>query len=130
MFIGDNWLECLLSIPLIAIVPFAAIIWAVRQAAPTDLVRTGALAGLVAGGVSATAYAFHCTDDSLPFVALWYGGNRCLVRNCRRGARASTSALVSLFGPTLFSSYIRGRRTATCAYDQHERVTDLSKAPN
>src|SRR5947209_8092314 len=62
MIIGDNWLECLLSIPLIAIVPFAAIIWAVRQAAPTDLVRTGALAGLVAGGVSATAYAFHCTD--------------------------------------------------------------------
>jgi hypothetical protein len=20
------------------------------------------------------AYALHCTDDSLPFVAVWYGG--------------------------------------------------------
>ena len=73
MILGDEWLECLLSIPIIAIVPFAVIIFAVRRAAPTDLVRTGAVAGLVAGGVSAVAYALHCTDDSLPFVAVWYG---------------------------------------------------------
>jgi len=74
MIVGDQWLECLLSIPIIAIVPFAATIWAVRRAAPTNLVRAGTFAGLVAGGVSATAYALHCTDDSLPFVAVWYGG--------------------------------------------------------
>ena len=74
MVMGDEWLECLISIPVIAIVPFAVIIWAVRRAAPTNLVRTGALSGLVAGGVSAIGYALHCTDDSLPFVALWYGG--------------------------------------------------------
>jgi hypothetical protein len=74
MIVGDEWLECLLSIPIIAIVPFAAAIWAVRKAAPTNLARTGAFAGLIAGGVSAMAYALHCTDDSLPFVAVWYGG--------------------------------------------------------
>lgn len=74
MVMGDQWLECLISIPIIAVVPFAIVIWAVRQAAPTNLVRTGAFSGLVAGGVSAVAYALHCTDDSLPFVALWYGG--------------------------------------------------------
>jgi hypothetical protein len=74
MLLGDEWLECLLSIPIIAIVPFAVTIFAVRRAAPTNLVRTGAVAGLVAGGVSAMAYALHCTDDSLPFVAVWYGG--------------------------------------------------------
>jgi hypothetical protein len=74
MVMGDEWLECLLSIPIIAIVPFAVIIAAVRRAAPTNLVRTGAFAGLIAGGVSAMAYALHCTDDSLPFVAVWYGG--------------------------------------------------------
>ena len=74
MIVGDQWLECLLSIPIIAIVPFAATIWAVRRAAPTNLARTGAFAGLIAGGVSAMAYALHCTDDSLPFVAVWYGG--------------------------------------------------------
>jgi hypothetical protein len=74
MIVGDQWLECLLSIPIIAIVPFTAAIWAVRRAAPTNLARTGAFTGLIAGGVSAVAYALHCTDDSLPFVAVWYGG--------------------------------------------------------
>jgi hypothetical protein len=74
MVMGDEWLECLLSIPIIAIVPFAVIIAAVRRAAPTNLVQTGAVTGLIAGGVSAMAYALHCTDDSLPFVAVWYGG--------------------------------------------------------
>jgi hypothetical protein len=89
MIMGDQWLECLLSIPLIAIVPFAAIIWAVRRTAPTDLVRTGALAGLVAGSLSATGYALHCMDDSLPFVALWYGGTiaLCTVAGATLGPR-------------------------------------------
>ncbi len=73
MILGDEWLECLLSIPIIAIVPFAVTIFAVRRAAPTNLVRAGAAAGLVAGGISAMAYALHCTTDSLPFVAVWYG---------------------------------------------------------
>jgi len=74
MIVGDQWLECLLSIPIIAIVPFAVSIWAVRKGAPTNLARAGAFAGLIAGGVSAMAYALHCTDDSLPFIAVWYGG--------------------------------------------------------
>jgi hypothetical protein len=76
--LGDQWIECLLSIPTIAIVPFAVIVWAVRQTAPTDLTRAGALAGLVAGTVSAIGYALHCTDDTLPFIALWYGGTIAL----------------------------------------------------
>lgn len=71
--LGEQWIECLVSIPVIAIVPFALAIWAVRRAMPTDLRRAGALAGLMAGGLSATGYALHCMDDSVPFVALWYG---------------------------------------------------------
>lgn len=74
MILGGEWLECVLSIPIIAIVPFAVSIWAVRKGAPTNLVRAGAFAGLIAGGVSAIGYALHCTDDSLPFIAVWYGG--------------------------------------------------------
>lgn len=87
VILGDQWLECLLSIPIIAVVPFAVIIWVVRQTAPTDLVRVGALAGLVAGTVSAIGYALHCTDDSLPFVALWYGGTiaLCTVAGAKLG---------------------------------------------
>ncbi|ACE99613.1 hypothetical protein IP86_17230 [Rhodopseudomonas sp. AAP120] len=72
--VGDGWIECLISIPVIAIVPFAAIVWAVRRMAPTDLVRAGAVAGLVAGCLSALGYALHCTGDSVPFIAVWYGG--------------------------------------------------------
>lgn len=78
MVLGDEWVECLVSIPVIAIVPFAVVIWAARRAAPTDLVRAGAFAGLVAGSISAMAYALHCTDDSLPFVTVWYGGTIAL----------------------------------------------------
>jgi hypothetical protein len=89
MIVGDEWLECLLSIPIIAIVPFSISIWAVRRAAPTNLARTGAFAGLLAGGVSAMAYALHCTDDSLPFVAVWYGGTivLCTLAGAAMGPR-------------------------------------------
>lgn len=89
MVLGDQWLECLVSIPIIAVVPFAAIMAAVRMAAPTNLVRTGALAGLVAGGISAVGYALHCTDDSLPFVGLWYSGTivLCTVAGALLGPR-------------------------------------------
>ena len=74
LVMGERLLQCLLSIPIMAVVPFAVIIWAVRNAAPTNLLRTGALTGLVAGGIGAMAYALHCPNDSLPFVAFWYGG--------------------------------------------------------
>jgi hypothetical protein len=74
MLLDGEWLECLLSIPILAIVPFVLVVWALRQAAPTHLRSTGAFAGLVAGGLSATGYALHCVGDSLPFVALWYSG--------------------------------------------------------
>ena len=65
------------SIPIIAMVPFAISIWAVRKAAPSDLVRAGAVAGLIAGGVSAMAYALHCTNDSLPLVAVCTAARLC-----------------------------------------------------
>lgn len=89
MIVGDEWLECLLSIPIIAIVPFTISVWAVRKAAPTNLARTGAFAGLMAGGVSAMAYAMHCKDDSLPFIAVWYGGTivLCTLAGAALGSR-------------------------------------------
>jgi hypothetical protein len=76
--LSDEWLECVISIPLIAIVPFSVIVWAVRQMAPTALARTGAFVGLIAGCVSAMGYAFHCADDSVQFFALWYVGTIAL----------------------------------------------------
>src|SRR5206468_1291108 len=72
---GTHWLLCLYCIPLFAAIPFGLLVWALRLGAPTHLARTGAMAGLVAGAIGAAAYAFHCPDDSLPFVALWYGAS-------------------------------------------------------
>lgn len=75
---GENLVQCILSIPIMAVLPFGAIVLAVRNAAPTNLLRTGALVGLVAGAIGAMAYALHCPNDSLPFVAFWYGGTIAL----------------------------------------------------
>lgn len=74
MLFGMNWLTCLLCIPMFAVIPFAALVWFLRKGAPTELKLTGAIAGLVAGALGATAYAFHCPDDAVPFIAIWYGG--------------------------------------------------------
>lgn len=73
MVMGTDWTMCVLCIPLFATVPFIGLIWTLRQGAPTHLRRAGAAAGLVAGALGAIAYAFHCPDDSIPFIALWYG---------------------------------------------------------
>jgi hypothetical protein len=78
LIVGDQWLECLISIPVIAVVPFAILIWAMRRAAPTELAGAGALVGLLAGCLSASGYALHCADGLLPFAAIWYGGTIAL----------------------------------------------------
>jgi len=75
MTTGTHWLLCLYCIPLFAVIPFILLVWALRLGAPTNLTRAGAMAGLVAGAIGAAAYAFHCPDDSLPFIALWYGAS-------------------------------------------------------
>ena len=73
MIVEKDSLTCLLSIPLLAALPFTALIRALSLGAPTDLVRAGEIAGLVAGGLGAMACAFPCEDGSLPSIALWYG---------------------------------------------------------
>jgi len=63
---------CLFCIPFLAIIPFALLTWALRKGAPTDLRRSGAVAGLVAGAIGATVYSFSCPSDSWLFVFLGY----------------------------------------------------------
>ena len=70
--VGTNRYWCLTMIPLLALAPLACTLHALRQAAPTRPALTGAVAGLASGALAATFYAFHCTDDSPLFVALWY----------------------------------------------------------
>lgn len=70
--LGTHWATCMYCIPLFAVLPYLALIWALRQGAPTRLKLTGGIAGIVAGALGAAAYAFHCPDDFLPFIAIWY----------------------------------------------------------
>ena len=74
MLFEPQWSACLICIPLFAALPFASLIWALRKGAPTDLMRTGAVTGLVAGALSAAVVAIHHPAGSIPFIALWYGG--------------------------------------------------------
>jgi hypothetical protein len=66
--------------PLLAIVPFMAIVWALRARAPTDLASAGADAGLVAAGLSAMACSLPCLDDSYPSMARAVGAHDCNLR--------------------------------------------------
>lgn len=70
--VGTNMIDCLLAIPLIGLGPLALFTLALRNAAPSRPALAGAVAGLAAGGIAATFYASHCTDDSPLFVASWY----------------------------------------------------------
>jgi hypothetical protein len=74
MFFGPQWEACLICVPLFAVAPFASLIWALRKEAPTNLTWTGAVAGLVAGALSAAVFALHHPSGSVPFIMLWYGG--------------------------------------------------------
>jgi hypothetical protein len=65
--------RCLLCIVFFAAVPFAALVWALRQGAPTRVTLSGTIAGVAAGGVGAAAYAFNCSSDTIPFIAVCYG---------------------------------------------------------
>jgi hypothetical protein len=66
-------MRCLLLIMFFAAMPLAVMIYALRQGAPTRLKLCGGIAGIVAGGIGAAAYAFNCASDTIPFIAIWYG---------------------------------------------------------
>lgn len=70
--VGNNSLICLSVVPLLSAPILAATLLAMRHGAPTAPTITGAVAGLLAGGLGAAIYALACTDDSPLFVATWY----------------------------------------------------------
>jgi hypothetical protein len=70
--VGSNALHCLTAIPLLSIPTLAALLYVMRDSAPSNPGLAGAVAGLAAAGIAATYYATNCTDDSPLFVATWY----------------------------------------------------------
>ena len=71
--VGSNALVCMVAIPVMAAGPLAALLLALRRAAPTRPALLGAAAGLLSGAVAGTLYAIHCPDDSPLFVVTWFG---------------------------------------------------------
>ncbi|MGL4243020.1 MAG: NrsF family protein [Beijerinckiaceae bacterium] len=65
-------LRCVTVIPLMALPPLAAFLFAMRDGAVTRPRLAGAAAGLASGGLAILAYALNCTEDSPLFVSLWY----------------------------------------------------------
>jgi hypothetical protein len=74
LVMGDSWKVCAIDILAISVPAFVAVFWALRRLAPTRLTLAGAGAGLLAGGVGASVYAFHCVEYTAPFILLWYTG--------------------------------------------------------
>ena len=70
--VGTNSLVCLGAIPMLAAAPLAALLMALRSAAPASPALAGAAAGALAATLGAAIYAFHCFDDSPFFVVVWY----------------------------------------------------------
>lgn len=77
--VGSNSQVCLTAIPLMSVPLLIAALAGLRHGASTRPALTGAVAGLLAGGIAATLYASHCTDDSPLFVATWYTAALALV---------------------------------------------------
>lgn len=77
--VGSNSQVCLTAIPIMSVPLLIAALAGLRHGASTRPAVTGAVAGLLAGGIAATLYASHCTDDSPLFVATWYTAAWALV---------------------------------------------------
>jgi hypothetical protein len=71
--VGKTMVTCLVMIPVLSVLPVAAIMLALRKGATTTPALAGFAAGLGGGGLAAMAYAMHCIEDSPLFYVTWYG---------------------------------------------------------
>ncbi len=72
MMMGGSSQVCARNIVILSLPVFAGLFWALRALAPTRLMLAGAIAGILAGAAGTFVYAFHCTESTAPFVAIWY----------------------------------------------------------
>jgi len=73
LWLGSTGHPYPLAISSYSVPVFAVLVLAMRQFAPTRLRLAGFAVGLAAGAVGAGAYVLHCQEDSMTFVASWYG---------------------------------------------------------
>ena len=70
--LGHSIHVCLPSITVLSVPILSGLLLALRRGAPVRPALSGALAGLVAGGLATTVYSLFCTEDSPLFYAVWY----------------------------------------------------------
>lgn len=71
--VGKTMVTCLVTIPLLSVLPVSAILLGLRRGATTAPGLAGFAAGVGGGGLAAMVYAMHCTEDSPLFYVTWYG---------------------------------------------------------
>jgi hypothetical protein len=71
-WLGSTWRTCAFSVAALSIPALALALLALRRLAPTRPAIAGLAAGLLSGGLAATAYGLHCPETSAAFVATWY----------------------------------------------------------
>jgi hypothetical protein len=71
--VGKTMTKCLVTIPMLSVLPVATLLYVLRQGATTAPMRAGFVAGLAGSGLAAAIYALHCTEDSPLFYVTWYG---------------------------------------------------------
>jgi hypothetical protein len=71
--VGKTMVNCLVTIPLLSVLPVAALHYTLQQGATTAPRKAGFVAGLAGSGLAAAVYALHCTEDSPLFYVTWYG---------------------------------------------------------
>ncbi len=72
LIFGNTWASCPLTIAALSVPMFGALIWTMKEFAPTRLAVAGAAAGLLAGAGGALVYALHCPEMAAPFLGIWY----------------------------------------------------------
>lgn len=70
--VGTSALPCVVAIAALSLPLLVAAFVALRSLAPTRPRVAGLAAGALAGSLAAAVYAVHCTETTLPFLALWY----------------------------------------------------------
>lgn len=72
LVLGSSALVCPWYILALSLPVLACIMAALRRMAPARPALAGWAAGCLAGGTGAWVYSFHCTENGLAFLLIWY----------------------------------------------------------
>ena len=79
LWMGNSWPTCALSILVLSLPLLGALLWVLRQMAPTRPALAGAVAGAMASSMAAGIYSLHCTETAFGFFTVWYGAGMLAV---------------------------------------------------